>query len=93
MSKIRIHNEWFMPIAKRTCLCGQKKTEVFSWGEYVIGKWRTVDHFCQSCFVERVAVRLSEHAGPCGCVFALKARSGYSIPAWIKMPCTVVNAQ
>jgi hypothetical protein len=86
MGKVRIHNEWFQPIAKKTCPCGERKTEVFSWGEYVSGKWRTVDHFCQACFVERVQSRLIAHAGDCGCTFALNARSGYTLPSWIKMP-------
>lgn len=86
MAKVRIHNEWFQPIQKTTCPCGQKKTDMFAWGEYVNGKWRTMDHFCQSCFVERVQKRLIAHAGPCGCVFNLIARNGYSIPSWIQMP-------
>lgn len=86
MSRLRIHNEWFMPLAKRSCPCGQKKTEVFAWGEYHCAKWRTVDHFCRTCFEHRVLNRLIAHAGPCGCVFELKARTGYSIPDWIKMP-------
>lgn len=84
--KVRVHNEWFMPIAKRSCPCGQKKVEVFAWGEYVNGKWRTVDHFCHTCFQVRVIPRLTSHAAGCGCTFALNARSGYRIPEWIKMP-------
>jgi hypothetical protein len=86
MGKVRVHNEWFQPISKTTCPCGCKKTSVFSWGEYANGKWRTVDHFCQECFMERVQSRLIAHAGDCGCTFALVPRSGYSIPSWIKMP-------
>lgn len=86
MAKQRIHNEWFQPLVKRTCPCGCKKVDTFAWGEYVYGKWRTIAHFCQTCFVKEVQSRLVDHAGPCGCVFALNARSGYSIPAWIKMP-------
>ena len=86
MGKLRVHNEWFQPISKKTCPCGERKTEVFSWGEYVNGKWRTVDHFCQECFSERVIPRLVSHAGDCGCTFALNPRSGCTIPSWIKMP-------
>lgn len=86
MPKQRIHNEWFMPMAKTTCPCGHKKKPVFAWGEYVYGKWRTVDHFCEHCFVSRVISRLVIHKAQCGCEFALVPRSGYSIPSWIKMP-------
>lgn len=84
MAKARIHNEWFMPLAKRTCECGCKKTETFAWGEYHNGKWRTILHFCQACFQERVMTRLVAHAAPCGCSFSFNARSGYSLPAFVK---------
>lgn len=86
MAKQRIHNEWFQPIVKTTCPCGQKKTQVFAWGEYANNRWHTVEHFCQACFAERVIPRLVDHASDCGCTFALNPRSGYSIPAWIVMP-------
>lgn len=85
MTKQRIHNEWFQPLVKKTCPCGQKKTEVFAWGEYHCGKWRTISHFCQSCFPD-IQKQLNTHAGSCGCSFELKARSGHGpLPEWIKM--------
>ena len=84
MPKARIHNEWFQPIKKTSCPCGCKKTEVFAWGNYVNAKWRTVDHFCAACFTKRVLSRLLDHARPCGCAFALNARNGYCLPAWLK---------
>lgn len=87
MAKQRIHNEWFQPIAKTSCPCGARKTQVYSWGEYAAGKWRTVDHFCQACFVTRVQARLAAHAAPCGCTFQLNARTGYGpLPNWLVMP-------
>lgn len=87
MAKQRTHNEWFQKLAKTKCPCGQKKTEVFAWGEYVNGKWRTVEHFCSTCFVERVQTQLVTHAGSCGCDFNLTARAGHGpLPEWIKMP-------
>lgn len=82
----RVHNEWFQPLAKKSCPCGCKKTEVFAWGEYQYGKWRTVSHFCRQCFTNRVLSRLVSHANNCGCNFELKARSGYRIPDWIQIP-------
>lgn len=89
----RVHNEWFMPLARRTCPCGQKKTEVFGWGEYVIGKWRTIDHFCRHCFTDRVLSRLLSHASGCGCTFQLVARRGYRLPDWIVLPACAVTSQ
>lgn len=84
--KPRVHGEYFMPLMATTCPCGKRKTEVFAWGEYVNGKWRTVDHFCQGCFEQRVQLRLVEHAAGCGCAFELRSRAGYKIPEWIKLP-------
>lgn len=80
----RIHNEWFQGISKTSCPCGQKHVQVYSWGEYHNAKWRTVDHFCQDCFKERVLSRLVSHVSDCGCSFAFKARSGHSLPDWLK---------
>jgi hypothetical protein len=84
MAKVRIHNEWFQPLSKTTCPCGCKKVEVIAWGEYVCGKWRTVDHFCRNCFQHRVLSRLLAHAKPCGCSFNFQARTGHSLPDFIK---------
>lgn len=87
MAKPDIHNEWFQKLVKTKCPCGQKKTEVFAWGEYVNGRWTTVAHFCQACFVRTVQNRLINHARACGCAFEIKARSGNGpLPEWIKMP-------
>ncbi len=79
----KVHNEYFQPIAKRTCPCGRKKTQIFSWGEYVAGKFRKIDHFCQDCFSYRVIPRLVNHAEECGCSFRIQPRSGHIIPSWI----------
>lgn len=83
---LRIHNEWFQPLVKRNCPCGQKGVDCFAWGEYVSAKWRTVEHFCKDCFARRVLGRLKVHAAECGCVFQVQARSGYRIPNWIQIP-------
>jgi hypothetical protein len=85
MGADRIHNEWFMPLAKTTCPCGCKKTSVYAWGEYGrAARWNTVEHFCQDCFRSRVLSRLVSHAAPCGCSFRFQARSGYALPEFIK---------
>lgn len=91
-TKIRVHNEWFQPVCRKSCPCGSNskrgapKNQVFAWGEYVSGKWRTVEHFCEKCFASRVIPQLLAHAGDCGCTFSLQPRSGYTLPEWIKMP-------
>jgi hypothetical protein len=68
-----------------TCECGAKKAEVWSWGEYVVGKWRTVDWFCEACFADRVKGRLLAHAAPCGCSFVLEGYRGTTLPAWLTL--------
>lgn len=72
----RVHNEWFRKVNATTCECGTKKTEVWSWGEYVCGKFCLITRCCQACFTERVLPRLTSHAAQCGCAFELKAVSG-----------------
>lgn len=86
MTKPRNHNEWFQPLVKKKCpTCGTKSNDVYAWGEYVNGKWRTVKHFCKSCFHKEVVVPLEAHSGPCGCIITLQARSGYSLPDWLTL--------
>lgn len=85
MAIARQHKEWFKAIAKRTCTCGQKKTDVFSWGEYVSGKWRTVDYVCQSCFPQ-ILKRLQSHKNDCGCEFKLVGYRGQALPEWLVIP-------
>lgn len=93
---VKPHNEWFHPLAKKVCACGQSKHklrkdpvkaaafQVVAWGEYVYGKFRTVDHVCPECVDERMISRLFDHLKKCGCAFAFKARCGYSLPEFIK---------
>lgn len=83
MPKQRIHNEWFQPIVKTSCLCGAKNVEMFAWGEYSNGKWHSIAHFCRGCFAARVLSRLIAHAKPCGCSFQFKARTGHKLPDFI----------
>ena len=82
--KVREHNEWFRQLSKRSCPCGNRKITTYSWGEYVSGKWRTVEHFCQMCFRSRVVPRLKAHAGDCGCSFNLVFKGGKK-PSWLRM--------
>ena len=77
MPKVRTHNEYFRCVAPTKCpSCGSKRVQVWSWGEYVHGKWNTVMHFCDNCIDREVEPRLLEHAAECGCTFALVGYSG-----------------
>lgn len=84
MAKVRQHNEWFRLIKTRTCSCGQKKTDVYSWGEYRNASWRTIDYVCQHCFPAK-AQQLLAHVKGCGCVVNLVGYRG-ALPDWIKLP-------
>src|SRR6185437_6320203 len=86
--KLRNHNEWFQPLAKRTrnctnCGAPMHGASMYAWGEYVVGKWQTVKHFCRACFVRDVATQLATHAQDCGCTITICARNGYSLPEWL----------
>lgn len=86
MAKVRNHNEWFMPLVKRKCPCGERNVQCYAWGEYSrTGKWNTVKHFCQKCFAYEVKAALLDHAGPCGCTITLVPRYGYNLPEWINL--------
>lgn len=83
--KPKAHNEWFMALAtKRRCPTCLGKGPVFAWGEYAAGRWRVIIHFCQGCFKEQVADRLRAHTKGCGCTVTFCARSGHSLPDFIK---------
>ena len=92
----RTHNEWFQTTVAPRCDCGSNKRsrthegkdlQVWIWGEYEYGRWRTVQKVCEACFAEHVIPRLRTHAAPCGCTFALQSRSGYgSLPHWLSLP-------
>jgi hypothetical protein len=94
MAQVRIHREWFRSVVANVCTCGSNKRSrrnahkdliVYAWGEYVIGKWRTVRYVCEECFQSYIVPQLEAHAGVCGCKFELCAKSGHSIPPWITM--------
>jgi hypothetical protein len=91
--KQRTHNEWFRPIARKakcsTCNHVIDKDDcLWSWGEYVNAKWRTVKHFCQHCFVEQVQTPLVEHTNGCGCevTICFKGINHNNIPDWLTLP-------
>lgn len=84
--KTRSHNEWFRTVSKTTCECGQRKTSVWSWGQYVIGKWHNVMQFCDACVDTRVRDLLMGHGGDCGCEINLVGYGGQTLsPALLKL--------
>lgn len=94
MAKQRNHNEWFTTVSlgkRKSCPCCKAKLEsgesIWSWGEYVRAKWRTVKHFCKNCFVDEVQTPLASHTGDCGCTVSLVFK-GASQPDWLVMPAT-----
>ena len=90
--KQREHREWFRPVSlgnRKSCpSCHARLGDsecVWSWGEYVCGKWRTVRHFCRECW-PLARAELNGHAGGCGCRIALV---GYhcTLPGWLTLVC------
>jgi hypothetical protein len=92
MAKPRSHNEWFRTVSlggRKSCpTCSAKLPpgeSVWSWGEYVRAKWRTITHFCVGCAKARVLDRLTAHTDDCGCTVNLCGR-GERLPDWLKLP-------
>lgn len=94
-AKQNVHNEWFQSTVAMKCDCGSNRKsrtangqdlQVYIWGEYVYGRWRTVHKICQACFIPVVIPRLRAHADPCGCTFALQPRMGHTLPPWLMLP-------
>lgn len=89
MPKNRVHNEWFRPVS-----CGGRKScpnckaklapgeSIWSWGNYVIAKWRTIMHFCKDCFPNDVAKKLTDHTDECGCSVQFITK-GAPRPEWL----------
>lgn len=94
-TRIRIHNEWFMPSAsEKRCNCGSNVSSrtaaghdpvVYINGAYIYGKWHREGLVCQSCLSTFIQ-RLRAHAAPCGCTFALQPRMGHTLPPWLMLP-------
>jgi hypothetical protein len=89
--KERIHREWFRTVSlgnRKSCpSCGTKLAEgeqIWSWGEYVRAKWRTVRHLCSKCWSD-VKADLIPHANECGCQFELVGYGGQKLPEWMTL--------
>lgn len=91
--KQRIHNEWFRPVSlgnRKSCPeCHAKLSgaeSVWSWGEHVRAKWRTVKHFCKECYPKNVQALLVDHRKDCGCEFELIGYLRIPLPGWLTLP-------
>lgn len=80
MAKARVHNEYFRQVFlnnRKSCSNCKVKLQgkaLYSWGEYHNVRWRTVLHFCESCYDESVYQPLVSHTRQCGCDIALVYR-------------------
>lgn len=96
--RVRAHNEWFRTVSlggRKTCPHCKNRLppgeSIWSWGEYVNAKWRTVTHFCRNCYQLQVLQPLLSHTGSCGCTVNLCSR-GEELPEWLTLnPCPVPN--
>jgi hypothetical protein len=90
-TKQRLHREQFRTVScggRKSCPSCKKKLgngeSIWSWGEYLYGKRRTVDYFCKECFPE-IRQKLVHHAGGCGCQFELVGYQGTVLPSWLTL--------
>lgn len=91
MKRQRTHNEYFRSVqagGRKSCPSCKAKLSfgelIWSWGEYVVGKWRTVTHFCHGCWPEHQA-KLTAHRAECGCNFVLVGYQGEQLPTWLTL--------
>ena len=88
---MRTHNEWFRTVMGRRKSCPTCKTKlptgesIWSWGQYICGKWNTVRHFCRSCYQQECLSHLKTHQDGCGCEISLVPYSGEEMPKWLTL--------
>lgn len=85
MPRQRTHNEWFMQLAKKLPKShkGCDGTQ-YAWGEYVRGKWYTIQHFCK-CEFPAIVQQLNSHTQQCGCDVKAQAQQGTKLPTWLAL--------
>lgn len=100
MAKQRTHNEWFRTVSlgkRKSCpSCKQKLDKgesIWSWGNYISGKWHTVLHFCKECYGEKCKQELFSHRTECGCDFELVGYSGETLPEWLNLEGELVSSE
>lgn len=90
-TKQRNHNEWFRIVSlgnRKSCpSCKAKLSSgesLWSWGEYVYAKWRTITHFRKECWPD-IRDQLNQHTGDCGCTVTLVVKDPQ--PEWMTLSC------
>lgn len=101
------HNEWFRTVDDKVCECGRRTSrtyrnkplaeseqcqQVYSWGQYVIAKWRTIYHFCEHCALEKIEPVLSNHIAECGCSVSFQWKDIRPMPQFLKDMEARINA-
>ena len=90
----RIHREWFRSVSlsnRKSCPCCRTKLlhneQIWSWGEYIRGKWHTIRYCCRFCFNDSVRLPLERHATQCPerCEIVITAYAGETLPSWLCM--------
>jgi len=70
-----------------TCKAKLESSEfIWSWGEYHNARFRSITHFCKSCFSDNVLAPMAKHTDECGCVIAFRRRGSIPMPAWLFLP-------
>lgn len=97
MSKPKPHKEWFRSVSQKMCDCGAsafrlrklgkleqaRAFQVYAWGEYCYGKWRTIKKVCANC-QDGLYHQLQAHLDACGCSFEFTMYRGAEKPVWLK---------
>jgi hypothetical protein len=88
--KPRVHREWFKPVSRggrKSCPTCRAKLEpgesIWSWGEYVYGKFRAIRDVCKNCWSGLVS-DLKAHTDDCGCTVELVPYHAAK-PAWMTL--------
>jgi hypothetical protein len=90
--KQRVHREWFRPVSRggrKSCpSCHERLLPgeyIWSLGNYVRAKWRSVKDVCKACW-PKVREELLQHeaACPANCTIELRGR-GANLPAWMHL--------
>jgi hypothetical protein len=87
--KPRTHNEWFRSVSlgnRKSCPSCKAKLEagesIWTWGQYLYGKWHNITHFCKNCVLECVVTPLCNHVADCGCKVEFIGK-GEALPRWL----------
>lgn len=76
--------------SRKSCPACKAKLEpnefIWSWGEYVNARFRSITHFCKSCFKVNVLDPMAKHTDECGCRIEFRRRGSIPMPAWLTLP-------